>query len=519
MTLTRRRWQAEALPLALAALTPERRGVIRAATGAGKSILQATLLKEALPLLADDEHVVVTVPSQQLVEQLAGTLRAHLGEDQVGRYYASHKELRRVIVTCHPSLYRHADPAPYCADCHPYPGDVHLTGGRAVTERQRLYAHAVAGAEGCAHQEHVTVAIPCATSGLATLGLRVGLWLADECHKTEVDSVLNWALKAQPRLRLGFTATPWRGSERSQISSFEEVLYDYGPGHAIDDGVLHLPACVTPDATTAGLPLPEAVTELVRAHLARHPGPGVISTRTITECEELAAHLAAEGIRALPIHSRQDRATQEARITALRTGELDCLTYVSLLCEGVDFPWLEWLCLARPGTSRVRFPQEIGRVMRTCKGKHAAYVLDPLGVYLNADFESEIRLGDYEATASLPSEEEAPDAPPPPPKALAAIEVSELEVWLKITHKRGVLKRAFEATPKGTWTQRPVSARQLTKLDAQARSIASRTAALDPRDLTLLRGCYARRAQLTCGSASKLIDIFGHIRLRGSLPA
>ena len=517
MTLTLRRWQAEALPVALAALTPDKRGVVRAATGAGKSVFQATLLKQALDLLTPEEVCVVTVPSQQLVEQLAATLRTHLGDDQVGRYYATHKEVRKVIVTCHPSLYRHADPAPYCVACHPERVGVTLDGGRATTERSRLLAHAVAGGEGCAHADHVEVAVRLPTSGLATLALPVGLWLADECHKTEIPAVLDWVATAEPRLRIGFTATPWRGSSRSQISSFEEVLYDYGPGEAIDDGVLHLPICVVPTVADAGTPVPEAITQLVRDHLTHHPGPGVISTRTIAEATELAAHLTAEGIRADTVHSRQPREVQVAKLDALRDGELDCLTYVSLLCEGVDFPWLQWLCLGRPSTSRVRFPQEIGRVMRTCEGKHAAYVLDPLGVYLNADFESEIRLGDYEAPVSLPSEEESEESGTSTPKALAAIGVDEVERWLLMTHKVGVLKRQLTATPPGPWTKRPVSPRQLSTLQDQARGVADRTARLDPADLTMLRAAYARRTSLTAGGASKLIDLFGRVRARGKL--
>jgi hypothetical protein len=48
-----------------------------------------------------------------------------------------------------------------------------------------------------------------------------------------------------------------------------------------------------------------------------------------------------------------------------------------MLVEGVDFPWLRWICLRRQVKSRVRFIQELGRVLRASPGKDKARVLDP----------------------------------------------------------------------------------------------------------------------------------------------
>jgi hypothetical protein len=48
-----------------------------------------------------------------------------------------------------------------------------------------------------------------------------------------------------------------------------------------------------------------------------------------------------------------------------------------MLQEGVDLPWLRWLCLRRPAASRVRFAQEVGRVLRAAPGKAEAVIFDP----------------------------------------------------------------------------------------------------------------------------------------------
>lgn len=82
-------------------------------------------------------------------------------------------------------------------------------------------------------------------------------------------------------------------------------------------------------------------------------------------------------MRAEPIHSKLHEKEQERLIKMLEGGKIDCLVHVSLLQEGVDFPWLMWLCLRRPVKSRVRFIQEVGRVLRSYKDKLKAIIYDP----------------------------------------------------------------------------------------------------------------------------------------------
>jgi hypothetical protein len=48
--------------------------------------------------------------------------------------------------------------------------------------------------------------------------------------------------------------------------------------------------------------------------------------------------------------------------------------------EGVNLPWLSWICFRRETRSRVRFQQEFGRVLRVSPNKKIAYILDPLGL-------------------------------------------------------------------------------------------------------------------------------------------
>jgi superfamily II DNA or RNA helicase len=103
---TPRAWQREALPIIVDALKRRQRGIVSAVMGSGKSILQSELVALALAK-AGHRSIVVTVPRQALVRQLAATIGARIGEDRVGVFYGSKKQPgRQVVVCCNASLPR-----------------------------------------------------------------------------------------------------------------------------------------------------------------------------------------------------------------------------------------------------------------------------------------------------------------------------------------------------------------------------------------------------------------------------
>lgn len=334
-----RRWQEEALPLALAALEERRNGVVVATTGAGKSVfLAALLLRWRAMHPASEGVVVVTTPTRKLVEQLSDTLAEHLGPGVVGRYYTRAKQHRREVVVC----------------CNP--------------------------------------SVPALVDALA--GRVVGAWIADECHRTESDEMrtvqteddeggdldearIEAVLRADRRL--GLTATPFRSLAHERLSLFTEVVYRYPPADAKRDGVV-VDWRPVPWTGEEKIPIDEACLQMIAA-LGRDRGPGVVNAATIADAEAYTGVLTRAGYRAEPIHSRMGRAAQEGAIGRLRDGELDMLVHVSMLVEGVDFPWLRWLCLRRPVNARVRFIQEVGRVLRSYPGKTEAVLLDPHGLF------------------------------------------------------------------------------------------------------------------------------------------
>lgn len=320
--VTPRAWQAEALPVALDAMRSGKRALVQAMMGAGKSVFLTEVARLLIAAdLGADEVLIVSTPTQDLTRQLHATLAARLGERTCAQYFADRKGIARCVVVCHASM-------------------------------------------------------PAALAAVQADGRTVGAWIADEAHKTQAPDILTWTEQAAPRLRLGVTATPWRGSRSEPLTLWEEIVYRYGPAEALRDRVVVPWRVVRWEGEDVGEDA--ATLEMIQSA----EGPGVISAYSIDDAEAFAAQLRCTGWGAAEaIHSRQSLAERAALLERLRTGELRALVHVALLSEGVDLPWLQWLALRRRVGSRTRFPQEVGRALRSAPGKEYATIYDPHGLF------------------------------------------------------------------------------------------------------------------------------------------
>ncbi|MFU8803193.1 MAG: DEAD/DEAH box helicase, partial [Bradymonadaceae bacterium] len=319
-----------------------------AVTGAGKSILIAEIV------WVHGGRVVITTPTVKLVDQIAATLKQR--GIKTGKYYTKGKQSSRdVIVCCNDSL-------------------------QSLSER---------------------IDPP-------------DLWIADEAHKTECDQIKDVVLGPKdhegrriadaawvPGKRIGFTATPYRADREERLSLFDQMAYNYGPAEAMKDGVVVPPRVV--HYTGKARELDEACVEMIKGA----SGPGIVDAINISDAEKFAELLRERGLRSKAVHSKLHEATVDKRVKQLKDGELDCLVHVSLLSEGVDFPWLRWLCCRRPISSRVLFAQYIGRGLRTFPNKTHCVVYDPQDLFgtLSLDYEAILSGGidEEEAIPKLPA--------------------------------------------------------------------------------------------------------------------
>ena len=361
-----RRWQADCLPLILAGARRRERGIVVATMGSGKSILASEVVRTALPAsVASGRAIVVTAPTVDLVEQLAGTLEWRLGPGVVGRFYGRRKEPGAAVIVCCNRSFR----------------KLHET--------------------------------------LRASGRRVSLLIIDEAHRSEAAEVRDVVPEMAPAVLMGQTATPFRSIPRECLSLFTHIWYRYTLADAVADGVL-VPYRVIPWDGGVGVGVDDASVRMILEH-GVPAGPGVVSATTIDDADAFAERLVAEGVPAASVHSRLGAREKAARIAALESGEISALVHVSMLQEGVDFPWLRWICLRRRTQASVRFLQEAGRVGRVHPGKTEGLVLDPhcafgkfgwtnmeaIGNALQQAADSEAEDGDASSTIYDPKPHEA----------------------------------------------------------------------------------------------------------------
>ena len=329
--ITLRKWQAEALPIAIDALKQKKRPIIAAFMGAGKSVLIAELIRRSRE--QEGRGVVVLAPRTALVEQLSATFGKVLGPENVGQWWEARKQAdRRVTVSTYQSL--------------PTLVDRWKANGRSCS-----------------------------------------LLVCDEAHRTEADAILD-AVSALEGLapgrwlaRIGVTATPFRSSKKEALSLWDSVAFRYSYADAVRDGVVVPHRVIGWSGTGNADETDKICTEML---LQADCWPALASAKTIVDAEAFAVHLTAQGIRSAAIHSQLPGPLQKARIDALKSGALRCLVHVSMLSEGSDFPWLRTLLLRRPVGAKVRFVQEVGRVLRVDPenpGKVDGLILDPFDLF------------------------------------------------------------------------------------------------------------------------------------------
>lgn len=443
-----RKWQADALPSVLDALRRKRAGLVVATMGSGKSRLQAQVCRLALSKTIErGQRIVVVAPRERLVLQLAQTIGEHCGPNAVGVFYGRKKQEERPIIVC--------------------------CGASLAALRARLQGECV----------------------------KVSLCIVDEAHNSESEIQLQELPALDPACRVGFTATPFRSVPKESLSLWDEVLVRYTMADALRDGVL-VPLRVVRWQGDAHADLDPACLDMMREHAV---GPGIVSARNITDAEGYGEWLTGQGWAAGAIHSRHTSKEQSHRLRDLEGGRTRALVHVALLSEGVDLPWLRWLCARRKVGAAVRHFQEFGRVQRTAPGKTEAVMLDPhmlMG-----------RFGEYPAEALGKALEDAAEAEAREPAARGEWRMTEEQAIafdLLVEHLETVrdeLEAAGVVAPRkverGGWEMAPVSGRQVEAI-AEAKKL---TRHADPEFRPSLKLLCRVPWAMTRGQAGALLDV------------
>lgn len=227
----------------------------------------------------------------------------------------------------------------------------------------------------------------------------------------------------KPRFLLGLTATPERTDGRSiyEICDYN-VPYEINLYQAINRGILvpfHYYG-IYDETDYSGLKFVKGdyleselnITylnntirdNLIYKHYLKyhsHKALGFCCSRV--HAEYMAGVFTKKGIPAVAVYSNADGEYSEDRTAAIKMleeGKIKIIFCVDMFNEGVDIPEVDMVMFLRPTQSGIVFLQQLGRGLRTSKGKEFLNVLDFIGNYRFAGKNISL-LSEQKSTGSL----------------------------------------------------------------------------------------------------------------------
>ena len=314
------------------------RSLVQMATGAGKTVVFAQLLKKRLR--GTKKQGIVLVHRQELLQQAVDKIRQVWPQVKLGVVQRKREELdRQVVVASIPSLYRRLD---------------------------RIDPSAI------------------------------DLVVVDEAHHAPARSwqtTIN-ALTANGAKCLGVTATPERDRRVGLGEVFEELCFtrslpDLIPEYLCDlravrlDTELELDTVRTRQGDFVVGELDKAVNTNARNQLIvegwmRYGGGrrAVAYCVSVQHALQLAETFRSFGISVGTVSGKQSQPDRQATLEAFKAGDLQVLTNCLVLAEGWDCPQLQCVIMARPTQSSLLFTQMLGRGTRKAEGKEDCLIID-----------------------------------------------------------------------------------------------------------------------------------------------
>ncbi len=375
--LSARQYQGDATAAIEAAAARGRRRVIAAlATGLGKSVIAAMLIRQR------GGRALLLAHRDALIRQLADKVRMVWPEVRVGVVKAQEDDYRAQVV---------------CASV------------QTLAQPARL--RRLLGQDGQALMFHD------APSPFATVVL-------DECHHAPAESYMQvlrglGCFDDGGPLLVGFSATPERSDDKGLAEVFEEIVYEMGildgirQGYlcnlrgkqvqlAADFSKLHVRAGEFRDEETASMMMEaNAPAHAAQAYLEHAKGrPALAFTPTVAVALAFAEAFRAAGVPAEAAHGEMPVEEQRAILHRLATGKTMVVPNAALFTEGTDAPSVSCIIVGKPTRSRPAYVQMVGRGTRLYPGKDHTLVLDLVGTATRHDLSTMATLFDVSPEAA-----------------------------------------------------------------------------------------------------------------------
>lgn len=213
--------------------------------------------------------------------------------------------------------------------------------------------------------------------------------ICDEAHHAAANTYRRIFDHFNPRLLIGFTATPGRGDKVRLDDVFSDIIFQRDLRWGIQNGYLSDIECrrvnigydLTAVSTRRGDYAPgelddamdgtaDAIAEAYRdlAH-----GATLIFAVSVRHANDIAAKIPGAVV---VTGETKDRA---AIVDAFTRGEIPCLVNCMVFTEGTDIPRVETVIIARPTQSDSLYTQMVGRGLRLFDGKKKLHLIDCVG--------------------------------------------------------------------------------------------------------------------------------------------
>lgn len=230
--------------------------------------------------------------------------------------------------------------------------------------------------------------------------------IIDEAHHAVANSYKKlWEFYPNAK-KLGVTATPWRMNNSGFKTIFDKLILTPSIKDFINEGWL-APYTYFSVKIDSGIQKKiDAIDEVdiegdfkisaleremdnqyIRAQLLdsyqrfAKGKKGIIYSISRAHSDHICEEYRSAGINIVRIDSKTPRDERTLHVKRFKEGLIDIIVNVDIFSEGFDCPDIEFIQLARPTKSLVKYLQQVGRGLRPTTGKQKCLILDNVGLY------------------------------------------------------------------------------------------------------------------------------------------
>lgn len=214
--------------------------------------------------------------------------------------------------------------------------------------------------------------------------------ITDECQHSASRTYKTIYDHFNPRLHLGFSATPNRSDNVRLDDIFDKIIFQRNLHWGIQNGYLSDIYCIRANIgydlsavrTRMGDYAPGELEEamegtadaIAEAYRDYARGATLIFAVSVHQAQEIAARIPGAVV------VTGETKNRASIIQDFTDGKIPCIVNVMVFTEGTDIPRVETVIMARPTQSDVLYQQAVGRGLRLYPGKEKLTLIDCVGV-------------------------------------------------------------------------------------------------------------------------------------------